>query len=125
MKSKALDKLGNFLMTRFRDRGIDHFDGLAGQHWQAHGLTSLQNDLATLTNEQRLIVRRAAIDTLDNAIHDLLFAIQENADFENDIQIAVDGVNVVNESDGLHGELFGTDGWKHRFSKHGEPPAEP
>lgn len=125
MKSKALDKLGNFLMTRFRDRGIDHFDGLAGQHWKAPGLTSLQNDLATLTNEQRLIVRRAVIATLDNAIHDLLFAIQENADFENDIQIAVDGVNVVNESDGLHGELFGTDGWKHRFSKHGESPAEP
>lgn len=118
MKSIALDKLGKFLMTRFRDPAIDHFDGLARRHWKAPGLKNLQNDLATLTDEQRLIVRRALIETLDNALHDLLFAIQENADFDNDIQIVVDGVNIVNQSDGLHGELFGAYGWKHRFSKH-------
>ena len=77
-----------------------------------------------LTSEQRDIVRRCVVDTLDSAIHDFVFAVVENADFEEDIQIIVDGVNVAKESDGLHGEAYGEEGWEAKYSIYGVHPEE-
>lgn len=98
----ALDKFGRFLMENLRDPCIEHFDLLAAGRWRAPGLRPLQRDLATLSLAERDIVRRSVTAGIDSAMHDFLFKLQELADFENDIQIMVDGKNVVPLSDGLH-----------------------
>ena len=59
----------------------------------------------------------ASTASIDAAIHDFLFAIEEQADFENDIQIIVNEDNIVEMSDGLQGELFTQDGWLEKYSK--------
>jgi hypothetical protein len=61
------------------------------------------------------------VSSVDKAIHDFLFKLQEVADFEDDIQVLVDGENGAGLSDGIHGELFGEDGWQARYSKFGKP----
>jgi hypothetical protein len=40
--------------------------------------------------------------------------------FKEGIALLVDGKNLVELSDGLHGESLGADGWNARFSKYGE-----
>ena len=121
MDRDPLDKFGTFLMRNLRDRAIDNYDRLAQGQWKAPKLQALQQDLAAMTEDQRRIVRDCVVNALDVGLHDFLFALQERADFENDIQVMVDGKNLAEISDGLQGELFGEDGWLARFSAYGEP----
>ena len=116
-----LDRFGRFLMENLRDRCIDHFDVLAQGKWRSPNLEALQAEVAGMGAKEREVIRRCIVAALDGAIHDFCFKLQELADFENDIQVLVAGENIVPFSHGIHGELFGDDGWRARFSKHGEP----
>lgn len=118
----SLDKFGRLVMQDLRDRAIDDVDLLAAAHWKAPAVRALQADLAALSKRQRGVVRRCVVRCIDSAIHDFLFKLQELADFENDVQVFADGKNVVTLSDGIHGELFGEEGWQARFSRHGQGP---
>ena len=115
------DKFGAFIMKKLRDEAIDYYDGLARKHWKAPGLQPLQVALATMTPEQRAVVRRCIISSVDAALHSFLFGLGEAHDRNEGIAVTVDGKNIVEQSDGLHGELFGDDGWYGRYSKHGQP----
>jgi hypothetical protein len=123
-EKEAVALFGKFLMENFRDRGIECFDRLASGKYHAPKLQKLQQDLHGLGAAGLAVARRALVNCLDNSIHDLLFKLQEQADFENDVRVMVRGVNVVEASDGIHGEAFGKDGWQARFSKYGEAREE-
>ncbi len=118
---ESLDYLGEFLMTHLRDSALDQFEGVANGHWKAPGLKRLQSEVAEMTDAQRDVLRRCVVNAVDTGIHDFLFKIQEEADFEGRVRLAVDGKAAEEISDGLHGEIFTKDGWGARFSKHGEP----
>jgi hypothetical protein len=120
----SLDKFGRFVMENLRDRCIDDCDRLSAAQWKAPRVQALQSALATFSTEQAAVMRRCFVACIDTAIHDFLFKLQERADFEDDIQVLVDGANVVGLSDGIHGESFGEDGWQARFSRFGQAPDE-
>ena len=48
-----LDRFGQFLMQHLRDRAISYYDRLALYRWTASALRRLQDDLATLDEQQR------------------------------------------------------------------------
>ena len=121
---EPLDKFGSFVMRNLRDKGFKYFDLLAKAGWKAPALQKLQQDLMQFTPEQREVVRRAVRRTMDVAIHDFLFALQEYHDAQELIEVLVDGTEVAALSDGMHGELFGDDGWEARFSTYGKAPEE-
>lgn len=120
--AKALDAFGEFVVAKLRDAAIDHADGLLAGRWEAPGLRALQADLRRLTPEQRVLVRRCVVAAVDSGLHDLLFALQEEHDAGGRVSVVVDGEAVAAESDGLHGEPYGGEGWFARFSKHGPHP---
>jgi hypothetical protein len=121
---KALEKFGEFVTVKLRDAVIDHADALLAAHWKAPALQNLQADLQRLTAEQRAIVRRCVVASVDSGLHDFLFALQEEYDADGEVSVVVGGQLVAAESDGLHGEPYTVDGWYARFSKHG-PQADP
>jgi hypothetical protein len=116
----AANKFGEFIVKNLWDEAIEHHDLLARGHWKAPALQQLQKDLARLTPKQKKIVRQCIIEALGSGLHQFLFALAEAHDFEQGIAVVVDGVNVVEQSDGLHGEPFGPDGWMAKYSKHPE-----
>jgi hypothetical protein len=116
----ALDHMGFFVTKHLRDKAIDYFDSLALSRLKAPGLQGLQEDLASVPEEYKSIIKRVVINSIDDAIHNFLFNLQEQADFENRIALTVDGHNVVTISDGIQGEPYGKEGWYARFSAHGE-----
>ncbi len=113
-----LDSFGKILMEGLRDSSIHYFDRLSQGKWKAPALQTLQTDLKTFNEEQISIVRRALISSIDTGIHDFLFKLQQQD--EEGITIVVNGKNLADISDGLHGELFTEDGWYQRFSEYGE-----
>ncbi|MEZ0229276.1 MAG: hypothetical protein ACAI25_11675, partial [Planctomycetota bacterium] len=121
---KPLDKFGQFVMLNLRDPAIHEVDGLLKGTWKAPSLQRLQRSLAKLTPAQKKLVRRCVQECIDSATHAFLFSLQERADFENDMQLTVDGRNVVELSDGIHGEAHGREGWIARFSAYEGSPEE-
>src|SRR5262245_5185034 len=124
MAERPLDHFGELITRQLRDRAIEHFDRLLAGHWKAPALQELQQELATLDGRQRQLARRALVDSLDTGIHDLLFALQEQADLANRVQLTVDGEDILAASDGIHGEPYGQDGWYARYSAYGPHPDE-
>jgi hypothetical protein len=114
-----LDIFGKLLVENLRDKGISHAEKLIDGRWKAPALQDIQSGLSSLSAVQKEVVRKAVISTIDSAIHDFLFAIQEQADFDNTIQIFVNGKNILEISDGIYGEPFSPDGWNAKFSKYG------
>ena len=53
---------------------------------------------------------------IHGALHDLLFGLQEENHFTGRIKILVDEYDVVQISDGIHGEQYIKDGWIEKFS---------
>jgi hypothetical protein len=77
----------------------------------------MQDELAHLNSRQKETFLKAITQTIDVALHDFLFALQEE-DEDNGIRIIVDNQNIAPLSDGLHGEAYTDDGWYAKFSKY-------
>ena len=119
-KENQLEKFGKFLVLNLRDKGISNAERLLKDEFKAPALLNLQADLYELSEEQKELVKKTVTICIDSAIHDFLFALQENADFDNNIQILVDGKNIVELSDGIHGEAYSDEGWYAKYSKYPE-----
>jgi hypothetical protein len=109
-----VDKFGKFIVVNLRDKGIDFAEGLLKKQWKAPDLLEMQKEISNLTESQKAAFINAITKTIDGAIHDFLFALQE----VNDIQILVDGQNIVKLSDGIHGEAYSDDGWFAKYSQY-------
>lgn len=124
MNDPVLDDFGRFIAEHLRDRGIHHAQVLVDGAWNAPSLQRLQADLRALTTGQREAVVRTVVSSIDAAVHDFLFAIQEANDDGEGVQVHVRGAKPASRTDGLHGEIFTNDGWFARYSAFGEPPEE-
>jgi hypothetical protein len=112
-----LDRFGRFLVESLRDPALELAEGLLEQRWKAPALATLQKQLALLTEDQRQLVFECVRRSVDNGIHDFLFALQERTDEGDGVTVTTGGVEVSSMSDGLHGEPLGDGGWYARFSR--------
>jgi hypothetical protein len=116
----SLDKFGKFIVENLRDHAINYAELLLKNHWRAPSLLDLQAQLGNFSADQKETVKATVIATSDRAIHSFLIKLQERANFENEIQIIVNGENVVELSDGIHAEAYSDEGWYAKYSKYGE-----
>jgi hypothetical protein len=114
---KPLDKFGKFFVENFRDKSLDYLQTMFDGEWKAPELQSLQEKVCKLSPAQQATIRELVEALLTGAMHDVLFVLQEYHDCQQGIEIMVDGRPVAGLSDGLHGEIFGEDGWIFRYSK--------
>lgn len=59
------------------------------------------------------------IASVDTGICSFLFALGMAHDFKKDVAIVVNGKNILELTDGLHGESYGKEGWNAKYSKYG------
>lgn len=116
--SDPLDKFGAFFVQNLRDKMLDSLEKLLRGDSKAPGDQKLQSQLSSFSKEQKQVLRDTFDDLIKTGMHDLLFAIQDQADHKGTIKVLVDGQEIAKISDGLHGEIFGDEGWIVRFSKH-------
>ena len=120
---RETDTLGKLMMEKLRDEAISFAEGLLSQHWKAPSLKKLQRELKALDKHQRELVLRTVRASIDSGVHAFLFALQEAGE-DGRIKIKVNGKDIADSTDGLHGELFTPEGWQARFSAYGEAPKE-
>lgn len=115
---EALDYLGEFLITHHRDKALSTLEKALKGSWKAKSLEDFQSVVQSLSNERREKLFDGFAHIISDALHDVLFNLQEENHFNNRIKLLVDGYDAVKISDGLHGEQYGKDGWIERFSEY-------
>ena len=118
---ERLDRFGRFLVRNLRDRMLYDLEMVLRGQWKTPDLQNLQKRLSGLSAQDHATVREMVGRVITAGMHDLLFALQEESDAKGSIRVTVDGHDVARLTDGLHGEIFGEDGWIVRFSEY---PAE-
>jgi len=113
---KSLDTFGRFVIENLFDQGVRKFQQLSNGEVNSPSLRTLQQDLGEFNNKEIEIIQKLILEIMTSSTHDFLFAIQEQADFEEDIQLNVANKNVAELSDGLHGEIFSESGWIKKYS---------
>jgi hypothetical protein len=117
MKDKSkLDEFGKFLMENLRDKSIQFAEKMIEGEWKAPSFLEIQGRFSNFSDEEKKLVLACIIGSIDNGIHDFLFALQE----QPRINILYDETNLEELSDGLYGEIFTEEGWRYKFSKYGE-----
>ena len=116
--SESLDKFGQFIIANLRDNAIDFFDKLIAGVYKANKLQRLQDSLMHFSPEEKDFIRKCLVAGIDTAIHDFLLALMENYSTKKDIEVLVDGKNIVLLSKALYKELPTKDGWFARFSRY-------
>ena len=117
-KLKPLDKFGAFVMHNLRDRAIERHTLLQKGKLKAPAVLELQSAVAALPKDTQKLLLSCIVDSVDVAIHDFLFALQEAHDMEAGVEVLVDETNIADESDGLQGETYGKRGWIASHSKY-------
>jgi hypothetical protein len=118
---ERLDRFGSFVVRNLRDRMLSDLDMALSGKWNSLEHQAMQERISRMLPEDRASVRDMVDRLITSGMHDILFALQEESDADGSIRVVVDGQDVAKLSDGLHGEIFGEDGWIVRHSKY---PAE-
>ena len=120
-----LDHLGQLLMTRLRDVAFECVEGLCENRFDSPGHRAFQRLLATMTPEQKEIVRDTVQYCVDGAMNDFLFYLDKELRRKKPtLRLEAGGVSVTEQTANLQKELFGPTGWKVRFSQFKEITAK-
>jgi hypothetical protein len=117
-EKEALDYLGEFLMKNHRDRALSTLEKAFEGKWKSKTLRNFQDALKHLSSEEQERLFKGFTYIISGALHDVLFNLYEENNFENRIKLLVDGYDAVEISDGIHGEQYGEDGWIQKFSQY-------
>jgi len=116
--NEPLDKFGSFVVRKLHDKMHFDLEMLLRGSWKAPFAQGLQKEIADFSETEKDTIRKIADHIIVSGMHDMLFALQEEADTDGSIRVLVDGAEVAKESDGMHGEIFGEEGWITRFSEY-------
>jgi hypothetical protein len=116
--NEPLKNFGAFVVQNLRDKMLDDLEMILRGAYKAPDFEKLQESVATFSDFEKQVVRDIAENIITTGMHDLLFALQEESDADGAIRLFVDGKEVAKLSDGLHGEIFGEDGWIVRYSRY-------
>ena len=122
MPSEILDKFGRFLIENSFNKGLNKIESLIKGELKTY--KNLQKEVSKFNNKQLVTLKRCFVTMFNEALHDLLFALQESYENNKDINIIVDGKNIAELSDGLNGELYSDEGWYVKFSNYKGDPSE-
>ena len=117
-EKESLDYFGQFLMKNYRDKALKALEIAITNKWKSKSFKEFQDFLQTLTESQQRMLFVGFRQIIDGALHDLLFSLQEENHFTDRIKILVDEHNIVQASDGIHGEQYSKDGWIEKFSSY-------
>ena len=122
MSHEIVERFGQ-LVIFYRDWVIQQFEHAVEGTDPAIRHQKRHRDLASLTDEQRAIVRREVIEGIDGAIHHLLWLFeQHDVNGFDVIFVGTDDdpvprpLSVSDLSDGLGGEPYAEDGWIGKYA---------
>lgn len=116
MANKELDVLGQMIMEGVRDESISDIRMVFSGAMKGTDADEIRDKLKALAPGDLKAVEAIIPNLVDQVIHNFLYSVEQS----DEVELMVDGATEVRaseESDGLSGELYGSNGWIERFSK--------
>lgn len=98
------------------DQGLRKFQRLSNGEVNSPSLLTLKQNLEAFNKKEIEIIQKLILEIMTSSIHDFLYAVQEQTDLDEYIQVNVANENIAELSDGLHGEIFSESGWIKKYS---------
>lgn len=116
--SEALDKFGRVLMTQVRDATISDWHKLVTGNMKGERAQQIRAMFTSFSSEQRNVLLSLVPEVVDTVLHHLLWTLER----VDDVRLAVkttegEVASIREQSDGLAGELYSTNGWIARYSR--------
>ena len=116
MDNNVLDCFGKILIKEVRDYVLTTFQWEFGNNMSKLSKEEFKNEISKFSDHDKELILRIVADAIDSSMHKMLFMFENHSE---DMKILYDSVDLVEESDGLCGELF-VDGWINKYSKYDE-----
>jgi hypothetical protein len=118
MSNTLLDRFGELLMTRVRDKAIGDWERIIGGHMKGSRGELVRQQMSSLTPEQTRTLLSLIPQIVDTTLHHLLWTVEQEQSVDI---VSKDDAGVFRSvrevSDGLSGELYSDRGWIARFSR--------
>jgi hypothetical protein len=118
MSKDVLDQFGAYLMEWVRDWSIEDLESVIRGNGKSPGQKELANFFKALPSDSQDACEKLVPMAVDITLHYFLWLIEENQNLDLVMKMPNGIQSVKNESDGLSGELYSSNGWIARFSKH-------
>jgi hypothetical protein len=120
-RNPNVEKFGQSVVAKGRDETLDFFErSAAGENIKGDDvLRAHETTIRTLTPEQLKAFRFWVQYCVDLSIANLLYRVEELHDLEG-LELRLGETDIVHQSDGLVGSLYGKRGWFAKFSRYGE-----
>ena len=112
MKNK-LEIFGEIFIDEVRDNTIEIFEKIFSGEMKGLTAKCIQDKIKIFNEEQKDTMLCIISKAIDQCMHNILFMLEEH----QELKILYDTENIVEESDGLSGELYTEDGWIKKYSK--------
>ena len=114
----AVEKFGKLVIECFKDNAVDTFEWFLTDRGAPDLNRVLSARIKDIPDETKDALRDCVIQSVMTGVHDFLHGLEVAQDFGEGIEVTVDGINIVQASDGLNYEIFGEDGFDAKFSNY-------
>lgn len=118
MASDPLERLGEILVTRVRDKAIADWDKILDGRMKGNTATRVREELGRFGPNSNEVLASMVPRVVDTVLHHLLWTLEQEESLE--VSLTIEGTSMPSArdaSDGLCGELYGIRGWIARFSQ--------
>lgn len=115
---EKLDLFGKQLIEQVRDLSAEQYISIRDGKMKSVLTQELSDTFKDLDPQKMSEMDRLVANIIDRVIHNFLFLFEQSDDFtiaeKNDKKMERD---IIPDSDGITGELYGEDGWFVKFSR--------
>ena len=111
--NNSLEKFGQIFIEEVRDYTIRTYKKIFDGSMKGLTAQEVRERISTLDEQQKNMVLWLISKVVDDSMHNMLLMLEEH----EEIEITYEKINIVEESDGLTGELYTEDGWIEKYSK--------
>lgn len=108
-----IEKFGEIFINEVRDSTINCFENIFSGTMKGITAQIIQEKILQFNDEEKKKILWIISKAIDQCMYNVLFMAEEH----DEIEIMYEGENIVEESDGLTGELYTEDGWIEKYSE--------
>ena len=111
--SNKLDNFGKIFISEVRDNTLEAFEKMFNGSMKGLTAQNVRDKIAIFDEQEKSVLLWLLSKTVDQCMYNMLFMLEEH----EEIEMLYAGEDIVEESDGLSGELYTEDGWIEKYSK--------
>ncbi|WP_315823689.1 hypothetical protein [Paraflavitalea speifideaquila] len=115
--AEELNEFGELFIKEVRDGSISILEKIINGQMKGAENKELHHRITKMSENDIEVVRDSCFAMIDTVIHRILFMFEQTENWL--ISNPTQGIRSINDiSDGLSGELYGSQGWMQKFSEY-------